>query len=66
MEINANKNICIFHVFKGEKPQSSNQEKIGEHSLLAIFFLTGPIILAKGMICNNVQLFEKHLQFETL
>jgi hypothetical protein len=34
MEINANKKICIFHVFKGEKLQSSNQEKIGEISLL--------------------------------
>ena len=56
MEINANKKICIFHVFKGEKLQSSNQEKIGENLLLAIFLSTGPIILPKGMICNNVEL----------
>ena len=49
---------------------SKVQEKIGEISLLTIFFSTGPIFLAKGIICNNVQLskiiFEKHLQFVTL
>ena len=55
MEIKANKKIYVYYVYKGDKLQTSNQEKICENSLL-VFFSTGPIILAKGMIYNNVQL----------
>ena len=41
--------FLVLHVFKGEKCQSSNQEKIGKNPLLVLFFFTGPIILAKGI-----------------
>ena len=51
-----NNKILVLYVFKGEKFQSLNQEKIGENSLFVLFFSTGPIIVAKGMIWNNVQL----------
>ena len=53
--------------------QSSNQEKIGQNSLLVLFFSTGPIILAKRhdmkyetMYDFQKLFFEKQLQFGTL
>ena len=35
--------------------------KIRENPLLVLFLFTGPIILTKGMIWNNVQLSKKNL-----
>ena len=40
--------------FKGEKCQSSNQEKKGEYPLLVLFLFIGPIILANGMKWYNI------------
>ena len=49
-----------FACIQGGKTLSSNQEKIGVNSLIVLFFSTRPIILAKGMISNNV-FFKKQL-----
>ena len=48
-----NNKILVLHVFKGEKCQSSNQEKMGGNLLLVLFLFTRPIILAKGIIWYN-------------
>ena len=45
--------FLVLHVFKGEKCQSSNQEKMGGNLLLVLFLFTRPIILAKGIIWYN-------------
>ena len=45
-----------FAYIKGGKMSNLKSKKIGENSLLVTFLFTGPIILAKGMIWNNVPL----------
>ena len=50
--------------------QTLNQEKIGENSLFFIFLIPilfkEPIILAKGMIYNNLQLSKILAIWDTL
>ena len=41
------KKILVLHVFKVGGIQSSNQEKIGENSLLVLFFSTEPFYFGK-------------------
>ena len=40
----------------GENVQHQIKKKSGKIAFKSYFYFTGPIILAKGMICYNVQL----------
>ena len=62
--LNTNNKILVLHLFKGEKCQTSKQEKIGKNSLLVLFL--GKMHNMKQCTTFNNFFFTKCRQFGTL